>query len=105
VPCPQCGRYVAIGGLSRHISRTDGHSVAFFRSNVSAESVTLNDKASTTSETFADFSDGGFLGNDDEVQVTNFMESLMENPQERSAAGRLEQFPNAGTTPIRISWH
>ena len=100
--CPQCGKYVATGSLSRHISRTDGHSVAFFRLNFSAESVT-NNKAST-SETFADFSDARFLGNDD-IQAMDFMESLMENPQLERNAGRLEQFPNAGTTPIRISWH
>ena len=90
MPCPQCGRYIATGGLSRHISHTDGHSIAFFRSNISAESIILNDIEASTSETFADFSDGGFLGNNDEVQVMNFMESFMENPQERSAAGRLE---------------
>lgn len=100
--CPQCGKYVATGSLGRHISRTDRHSVAFFRLNVSAESVT-NNKANT-SETFADFSDAGFLGNDD-VQAMNFMESFMENPQLERNAGRLEQFPNAGTAPVRISWH
>ena len=60
VACPQCGRYVATGRLSRHISHADGHSIAFFGSNVSAKSVTNN---KGTSETFADFSDAGFLGN------------------------------------------
>ena len=100
VACPQCGRYVVTGSLSRHISHTDGHSVAFFRSNVPVKSV-INNNA--TSEIFTDFSDTGFLGNDD-VQVVNFMESLVESPQlEERNAGRLEQFPNAGITPIRIS--
>ena len=57
--CPQCGRYIAIDNLSRHIFHADGHSVAFFRSNVSAKSV-INNKG--TSEIFTDFSDAGFLG-------------------------------------------
>lgn len=101
VICPQCGKYVLKGSLSRHISHTDGHSVAFFQSNVSVNSV-INNKAGT-SENFMNFSDGGFLGNDDS-QVINFMESLRENPQLERNVGRLEQFPNAGTTtPIQIS--
>jgi hypothetical protein len=83
VPCPQCGRYIATGSLNHHISHTDGHSIAFFRSNVSDESVILNDKT-ITSETFADINDGEFLVNDDEVQVMNFVESFMKNAQERS---------------------
>jgi hypothetical protein len=89
VPYPQCGRYITTGSLNHHISHTDGHSIAFFRSNVSDESITLNDKA-ITSEIFADINDGGFLVNDDEVQVMNFVESLMENAQERSDARWLE---------------
>ena len=64
-----------------------GIRLLFFDQIVSTESVTKN---KATSETFADFSDAGFLENND-VQVTKFMESLMENPQERNA-GRLEQF-------------
>jgi hypothetical protein len=97
VACPQCGRYVATGSLGRHISQTDGHSVTFFRLNVSAESVTNNQ---ATSDTFADFSDAGFLGNDGDIM--NITESPMENPQLEINARRLERFPNAGTAPFEF---
>ena len=88
--------------MSRHISRTAGHLITFFRSNVSDKSVTNIELA--TPESFTDFSDSGFLRNDD-IQAMDFMESLTENPQLERNSGRLEQFPNAGTTSIRISWH
>jgi hypothetical protein len=81
------------GSLGRHISRAKGHSFAYFRSNISAESFTNDFEPS---ESFADFADIERLENDD-IQAINIPESLEgDNEIEERKVGRLERYPNAG---------